>query len=187
MLSATNVGFYNALKLWPTTSARATVYAVGDMIKPTTYASHSYKCTTAGTSHATVEPTWTTTNGNTTTDGTAVFTCFNSKTYQIKAPQGSTVPYVTFGPETDVPMGDFGSQTAMESLTYWVNCFSSKSAADVAEIADEVMTAVDDVTLTGITNYTPMKCVREFTGSTIWDSETDIYMIPLRYRVWLSR
>ena len=187
MLSNTNAGFYAKLKLWPETSARNTAYTVGDVIKPTTYASHSYKCTTAGTSHASTEPTWTTTNGNTTTDGTAIFTCYDTKTYQIKAKQADIVPYVTFGPETDVPMGTFASVTQMESLTYWVNCFSGKSAADVAEIADEVMAAMDDVTLTGITNYTPMKCVREFIGSTMWDSETDIYMIPLRYRIWLSR
>jgi len=186
LLSQVNSGFYAKLKLWPTTSARNTAYTVGDVIKPTTYANHAYLCTTAGTSHADTEPTWSTTNGVVTTDGTAKFTCYDSKLYQIKAKQADTVPYVTFGPETDVPIGTFASQTAMESLTYWVNCFSSKSAADVAGIADEVMAAMDDVTLS-VDDYTPMKCVREFIGSTIWDSETDIYMIPLRYRVWLSR
>ena len=186
MLSAVNIGVYAKLKLWPTTSARNTAYTVGDIIKPTTYADHAYKCTTAGTSHAAAEPTWSTTNGATTTDGTAVFTTYNTKTYQIKAPQGSTLPYVTFGAETDVPMGTFESQTAMESLTYWVNCFSDKSAADVAGIADEVMTAVDDVTLS-VNGYTPMKCEREFIGSTLWDSETDIFMIPLRYRIWIDK
>ena len=186
MLSAVNTGFYSKLKLWPETSARNTAYTVGDMIKPTTYASHSYKCTTAGTSHASTEPTWSTTNGGTTTDGTAVFTCFDSKTYQIKAKQADTVPYVTFGMETNVPMGDFVSQVAMESLTYWINCFSDKSAADVAEIADEVLTAMDDVTLT-VSGYTPMKCVREFMGSVMWDSETDIYQVPLRYRIWVDK
>jgi len=186
MLSATNVGFYAKLKLWPETWVKNTAYTVGDLVKATTYNSHSYLCTIAGTSHATTEPTWPTTNGTTKTDGTVTWKTFDTKTYQIKAKQADTVPYVTFGPETDVPMGDFVSQTAMESLTYWVNCFSDKSPADVAEIADEVMTAVDDCTLT-VTGYTPMKCVREFIGSTIWDSETDIYMIPLRYRIWLSR
>ena len=186
MLTAIQTGFYNLLKLWPETSARNTAYILGDVIKPTTYASHSYECTTAGTSHATVEPTWTTTNGNTTTDGTAKFTCYDTKTYQIKAPQGSIIPYVTFGPETDVPMSTFASQTAMESLTYWVNCFSSKSPADVAEIADAVLTAMDDSTLT-VTGYTPMKCVREFVSGTIWDSETDIYMVATRWRVWLDK
>ena len=121
--SAVNIGFYNLLKLWPETSARNTAYAVGDVIKPTTYASHSYKCTTAGTSHASVEPTWTTTNGNTTTDGTAVFTCWDTRTYQVKAPQNSVLPYCTFGLLTESPIGTFADFEAIENLTFWVNAF----------------------------------------------------------------
>ena len=128
MLSAVNVGFYNALALW----------------------SGTYK------------------------------------TYQVKAPQSATLPYVTFGLETDVPIGTFESPMAIESLTYWVNCFSSTSPANVAGVADSVMTALDDVTLT-VTGYTGMKCIREFMGSIIWDIETLIYQIPLRYRVWLDK
>ena len=185
MLSAINTGFYNALKLWPETWAVATAYTLGDVVKPTTYASHSYKCTTAGTSHATTEPTWGTTNGGTTADNTVTWTCFDTKTYQVKAPQGSTVPYVTFGLETDMPMSTFASQMAMESLTFWVNAFSDKSTADVAKIADGIMTALDNVSLT-VTGYTSMKCVREFIGPVIWDLETGIYQLPLRYRVWLD-
>jgi len=180
------VGFYAKLKLWPETWVKNTAYTVGDLVKATTYNSHSYLCTVAGTSHATTEPTWSTTNGATQTDGTVTWKVFNTKTYQIKAPQGSTVPYVTFGPETDVPMGTFASVTQMESLTYWVNCFSSKSAADVAEIADEVLTIMDDSLLT-VTGFTNMKTVREFMSGTIWDSETDIYMIATRWRVWLDK
>ena len=186
MISAINEGFYNLLKLWPETTARNTVYAVGDVVKPTTYASHSYKCTTAGTSHATVEPTWATTNGNTTTDGTAVFTCFDTKTYQVKAKQADAVPYVTFGLLTESPIGTFADFEAIENLTFWVNCFSDVGVADLAEIADEVMDALDDKTLSA-DGYTSMKCVREFIGSPIWDMETNIYMTPLRYRVWLSK
>jgi len=108
------------------------------------------------------------------------------KTYQIKAPQGATLPYVTFGLETDAPMGTFESPMAMESLTYWVNCFSATSPAALAVVADGVMTAMDDITLS-VTGYTPMKCVREFIGSSAWDLETGIYMIPLRYRVWIDK
>ena len=184
--SAVNVGFYNLLKLWPETSARATVYAVGDVVKPTTYASHSYKCTTAGTSHASVEPTWSTTNGATTTDGTAVFTTYDSKTYQIKAKQNDTVPYVTFGLLTDTPMATFEDMEKWEDLTYWVNCFSDKSTADMSEIADEVMTALDGSSLT-VTGYTHIVCRREFIGSIIWDAETGIFQIPLRYRIRQSK
>lgn len=185
MISAVNTGFYNLLKLWPETTARNTAYSVGDVIKASSYNSHSYKCTTAGTSHATVEPTWTTTNGNTTVDGTATFTCFDAKLYQVKAPRGSTVPYVTFGLLTESPIGTFADFEAIENLTFWVNCFSDKST-DLAEIADEVMDALDDKTIS-VTGYTGMKVVREFISSPIWDSETNIYQISLRFRVWLDK
>ena len=186
MLLAINVGFYNALKLWPETWAANTAYTVGDVVKPTTYASHSYKVTTAGTSHATTEPTWGTTNGGTTADNTVVWTCFDPKTYQVKAPQGSTVPYITFGLLTESPIGTFADFESIENLTYWVNCFSDKSTADLSEITDEVMDALDDVTLT-VSGYTNMKCMREFIGSVIWDLETGIYQMPLRYRIWLDK
>ena len=108
------------------------------------------------------------------------------KTYQVKAPQSATLPYVTFGLETDVPMGTFASPTKMESLTYWVNCFSSTSAAHVASVADDVMGVMDNASLTVI-GYTSMKVVREFIGTVIWDLETGIFQCPLRYRVWLDK
>lgn len=186
MISQVNTGFYNLLKLWPETTARNTAYVVGDVIKPTTYASHSYKCTTAGTSHNTTEPTWTTTNGATTTDGTAVFTCYDTKTYQLKAKQADTVPYVTFGLIISTPQGTFADYEAIENSNYWVNCFSDKSPADVAEIADEVCDCLRTATIT-VTGYTQMKIVRTFLGAAIWDSETNIYQIPLRFHVQLDK
>ena len=186
MISEVNVGIFNALKLWPTTWAAATVYSLGDVVKPSSYASHSYKCTTAGTSHATTEPTWGTTNGGTTADNTVTWTCFDTKTYQGKAPQGSTVPYVVFGLETEAPIGTFDDFEAIENLTYWVNVFSDKSTADLSKKADEVMTALDNITLT-VTGYTNMKCLREFISGLIWDSETQIFQISLRYRLWLDK
>ncbi len=185
MISQINVGFYNVLKLWPETRQASTAYALGDIVKATSYNSHSYKCTTLGTT-GTTTPTWGTTNAGTTADGSVVWTCYDPKTYQIKAPQGATVPYVTFGLETEAPIGTFADFEAIENLTYWVNTFSDKSPADVAEVADEVTDALDNVVITA-TGYTNMKCVREFTGSPIWDLETGIYQIPLRYRLWLDK
>ena len=38
-----------------------------------------------------------------------------------------------------------------------------------------------------VTGYTSMKCVREFISSPTWDSETDIFQINLRYRIWLDK
>ncbi len=185
MLSQINVGFYNVLKLWPETAATSTPYTVGDVVKSTSYNSHSYLCTVAGTT-GTTAPTWSTTNGATQTDGSVTWKVFDPKLYQVKAPQGSTVPYITFGLETEMPIGTFQDFEAIENLTYWVNAFSDKSAADVAKKADGVMDALDNAVVTA-TGFTNMKCVREFTGSPIWDLETSIYQVPLRYRLLFDK
>ncbi|MDD5510909.1 MAG: hypothetical protein PHI12_08865 [Dehalococcoidales bacterium] len=177
-------GFRDKLKLWPSTWAAATAYAIGDIIKPTTYADHCYKCTTAGTSAAVTEPTWGTTNGGTTADGTGtlVWTCYDKKTYNLKAPQDATIPYVVFGLLTDVPIGTFENPAIIEDMVFYVNCFSNISQAHVAQMADLVNTAVQNTTLT-ITGYTAMKCVREYIGALFFDDAGGIYQIPMRYRV----
>jgi hypothetical protein len=67
----------NKLAGWAT----ATAYIVGDRIEPTTPNTFVYVCTTAGTSHASVEPTWPTTGIGTSTvsDGTAVWTLLSER------------------------------------------------------------------------------------------------------------
>lgn len=53
----------------------ATGYSLGDLVEPSTPNGFVYKCTTAGTSHASVEPTWPTSGlGSTVSDGTCVWT-----------------------------------------------------------------------------------------------------------------
>lgn len=52
----------------------ATAYALGAYAVPTTRNGHYYRVTTAGTSHATTQPTFPTTSGSTVTDGTVVWT-----------------------------------------------------------------------------------------------------------------
>ncbi len=52
-----------------------TTYALGKYVKATASYNYVYECTTAGTSHATTEPTWPTTVGATVTDGTVTWTC----------------------------------------------------------------------------------------------------------------
>jgi hypothetical protein len=60
----------------------------GSVVKPTTDNGRHFKCTTAGTSGGS-EPTWDTTIGNTTNDGTAVWTTIRALS------QGGTVTAVT--------------------------------------------------------------------------------------------
>ena len=54
--------------------AVATAYVVGDKVQPIGGNGFVYKCTSAGTSHATTEPTWpVVTIGTTVTDGTCIW------------------------------------------------------------------------------------------------------------------
>jgi len=57
-----------------------TVYAEGAIIIPTSsnLTGYFYECTTAGSSHATIEPTWPTTLGDTVVDNTVTWTCHYS-------------------------------------------------------------------------------------------------------------
>lgn len=52
-----------------------TAYGQYTYAEPTTYNGYKYEATTGGTSHATTEPTWPTTIGNTVVDGTVTWTC----------------------------------------------------------------------------------------------------------------
>jgi hypothetical protein len=107
-------------------------------------------------------------------------------TYNTFAPQTASFPYVTFGLLTERPIGEFGDFECMEDLTFWVNCFSSVSMAHISEMADNVTNSLDDSVLT-VSGYTSMKCVREYTGQPMYDTEQGIYQIPLRFRVWLDK
>jgi hypothetical protein len=54
----------------------STSYSVGNIVKPSTPNGFFYKCTTAGTS-GTIEPSWSTTKGQTVNDGSVVWTCIS--------------------------------------------------------------------------------------------------------------
>ena len=67
-------GLYKTMK--GTTWEATTAYSLGDIVVPTAGLENGfrYECTTAGTSGSS-EPTWKTTEGETNTDGTVVWTC----------------------------------------------------------------------------------------------------------------
>ena len=105
--------------------------------------------------------------------------------YNILAPQDAALPYITFGIETDRPVGVFGSVNQIEDLTFWVNCFSKTGRKHCRQVADMVLAVMDDASLT-VTGYNPMRCTREFIGAPMWN-EPGVWQIPLRIRVQLSK
>lgn len=79
VLEATSNPGIDNITLTPTYAianwAVATAYGLGDSARPTTPTGFRYEVTTAGTSHATTQPTWPTTIGSTVVDGTIIWEC----------------------------------------------------------------------------------------------------------------
>lgn len=83
-LEATSNPGVDQITLTPTDAVgdwiAATAYSLGDIVEPTTPNGLKYRCTTAGTSHASVEPTWPTVGiGSTVADGTVVWTLVGAR------------------------------------------------------------------------------------------------------------
>jgi len=69
-------------------------WTTADWVRPTTYNGHIYECTSAGTGAA-GEPTWATTDGDTTTSSGATFTCRSISITDMKEFNG--ILYVALG------------------------------------------------------------------------------------------
>ncbi len=116
----------------------------------------------------------------------ALINACTTQTFNTIAPQSASLPFICFGLNTESPIGDFEDFEAVENLTYWVNCFSSKSIAECCSLADEVMSHLDDGVVSA-SGFTTMKLVREFIGNVIYDETTGTYQIPMRFRLWLDK
>lgn len=107
------------------------------------------------------------------------------KIYHIIAPQRYRVPYITYGQITDIPIGDFNDPTSVEQTTWWLNIFSKTGSKDAGAKAALLTSVLDNVVLT-VAGFNELWCLREFIGSLIYDMETQIYQIPLRYSIWVN-
>jgi hypothetical protein len=95
-----------------------TAYALGDIVVPTgTPNGYCYICTTAGTSHATTQPTWPTTIGTTVADSTVVWTCrkypyISEEHYPLLCLGLSGYAYEEYGRRLINSLATGGTQTA---------------------------------------------------------------------------
>ena len=115
-------------------------------------------------------------------------TATDKKIYHVIARQDATFPYIVIGLLTDVPVGVFGALDNMEDVTIYVNIFSdSGSAKEAGDILDLVKAVLDDDDLTIAGYANDMKCMREFVGPILYDSDIKVFQIPTRYRIWAEK
>jgi len=108
------------------------------------------------------------------------------KIYHIVAPDGSQLPYITYGLLTDDSQDTFSKKGAIEEGNIWVNVHTKTSPANATEIADLILSVADNATIT-VTGYSSLLCKRDFIGSMMFDPDTRAYLLPMRYRLLLGK
>uniref|UniRef100_A0A6M3KU08 Tail protein n=1 Tax=viral metagenome TaxID=1070528 RepID=A0A6M3KU08_9ZZZZ len=108
------------------------------------------------------------------------------KIYHVIARQDIKVPYVTYGLLTASPLGTFADPRAIDDTAWWFNVFSKTGSKDAGTIAGYLTSVLDNATLT-VAGYYSMACLYDYMGSDIYDPETGIYQIPLRYRIQVDK
>jgi D-tyrosyl-tRNA(Tyr) deacylase len=94
------------------TVARSTAYAVGDRVTPLAPNGYAYECATAGTSHASTEPSWPTVVGKTVSDGTATWRCAGTVTDRVYL-----VDTTGYSAVMEIRQGSFDGATQLECST----------------------------------------------------------------------
>ena len=108
------------------------------------------------------------------------------KIYHIIARQQEAVPYITYGIVTDTPIGTFADPRAVDESFWWVNVFSKTGQKNVGELAGYVTDVLDNASLT-VAGYSALACLFDFMGADIYDPETEIFQVPLRYRILVDK
>jgi hypothetical protein len=117
---------YTPANSWGVAWAANTPYAVGDVVRPTTGNGKLYVAITAGTSHATTEPVWTTTlYDEQPGDGTVTWCCIGSGIVVIDAADPSWGPGATI---SGIRYAVLYNDTPADKPLIWVNDYGSDQA-----------------------------------------------------------
>jgi hypothetical protein len=117
---------YTAANSWGTQWAVGTAYAVGDIVRPTAGNGHLYRCIVAGTSHASVQPTWPTVSGQTVVDNTVTWAEIGRAVTQLDAADPSWSSATISGIRYGVIYKDTGTDSTSPLL--WLIDFASDQA-----------------------------------------------------------
>ncbi len=139
-----------------------TAYSLNDVVIPITTNGYQYKCTTAGTSHATTEPTWTTAIGTVIDDGAA-------NKWTVDGRQGEE--YSECAPMwVEAQQLDSIKQTLTAHFT--LAGMFNRMAKDSASI-DYTVAASDTQTVKTLLTAIANKTVTSFTHCDSWDVQYD--------------
>lgn len=108
------------------------------------------------------------------------------KCYNVIAPQNASLPYLSFGLLTDIPIPVFGALDSIEDTTFSLSVFSKVGIKNAGEILDLVKVVLDNASLT-IAGYGCMLCMREYVGAILFNDATKVYQIPMRYRLMATK
>lgn len=139
---------------------------IGDLVIPTTANGWVYRCQTAGTSHATTEPTWTTNLGQLIEDGTVVWEvwCRSGQEYSLTAPMT-----VVAQQENSAPISDF----CYLSMAGIPNVLAQEKASQAYRPASGDTSTVKDIL--AVIFSTSMTCFSHCVAYTVvWDSEDSL-------------
>ena len=106
----------------------------------------------------------------------------DKKIYHIVAPQASVKPYIVFGVLTDTPRSHLIDTAHAEVMTFYVNIFTITSPANAQQISDLVSAGLDSQEIT-IIGYYSMACYREFTSNIIYDPDSKVFQLSMRFRI----
>lgn len=126
--------------------AVATAYTLGQHAQPTTPNTYSYEATTAGTSHATTEPTWPTTLGATVADGTAVWTCVSKKHATTEILLATTeVGLDTATPGVALSLGNTITSGTANDVAIWIRIVNDVNTVGSAVTTPELGLAFNTI------------------------------------------
>lgn len=128
----------------------STAYSVGDLVRPTSTNSRSYRCYTAGTSSGS-EPTWPTTAGGTVTDGSVTWK-ETTRTYTRFAHTYSVSAGVSASSTLYLPNKELATSAALAMLMHEPSATDFYAGGSYRSTAQSIIDAVVDTFCSCFTN-----------------------------------